>query len=181
MRTEPKRIWSRVILALCMAAGVAMLVLSFIPAQAHDMPVPFVNALVAQTPDPVLETPSELPTPPAPPLSSAGQLFTPEIILSLVFLLTLPLTTLVGTLFRLEGATASIVANVILNALAKGVILVSSGQATVGFAVVAFLVGVVLDKSIYDLLTKPKAEKIVALEAQNNTLTATLMTSGDRP
>lgn len=102
-----------------------------------------------------------------PPLSNVGQLFTPEVILALVFLLTIPLTTLVGTVFRLEGATASIVANVILNALAKGVVLVLTGQATLGFAAVATIIGIVLDKAIYDLIVKPKNEQISKLkEAQ---------------
>lgn len=99
-----------------------------------------------------------------PPLSNIGSLFTPEVILALVFLFTIPLTTLVGTVFHLEGATASIVANVILNALAKGVVLVVTGQATIGFALVATLVGIVLDKAIYDLIVRPKNQQIKELK-----------------
>lgn len=104
------------------------------------------------------------PTDATPPLTNVGQLFTPEIILALVFLLTLPLTTLVKKLFRLEGNTANIVSNVILNALAKGLVLVSTGQSTIGFAIIATLLGIVLDKSIYDLLTQGKQQKIQQLE-----------------
>ena len=109
-----------------------------------------------------LETPP--PTDAAPPLADVGQLFTPEIILALVFLLTLPLTTLTKKLFRLEGNTANIVANVILNAVAKGLVLVSTGQSTIGFALIATVLGIVLDKSIYDLLTRGKQQKIETLE-----------------
>jgi hypothetical protein len=127
-------------------------------------------SVLAQLPPSDTETPGTLEpsnSNATPPLSNPGQLFTSDVILSLVFLLTVPLTTLVGWLFKLEGATASIVANVVLNFLAKGVTLVVTNQATPLFAAVAFAVGVVLDKTIYDLLTKPKAEKIATLQAEN--------------
>jgi hypothetical protein len=99
-----------------------------------------------------------------PPLSDLGQLFTPEVILMLVFVLTMPVTSLVKRWFGLEGATANIVSNVLLNAVGKGLILFATGQATWQFAVVAFVLGVALDKTVYDLLTKGKSERISELE-----------------
>ncbi len=108
--------------------------------------------------------PNPPPTDAVPPLSDVGQLFTPEVILALVFLLTMPLTTLIKHWFRLEGDTANIITNVVLNAIAKGITLVVAGQATWQFAVVAFVLGVALDKTIYDLLTRGKQEQIAQLE-----------------
>jgi len=95
------------------------------------------------------------------------EIFTPDVITTLVFLLTMPLTTLVGTLFRLEGATASIVANSIMNVVAKGIVMVTVGQATIGQAGVLIVVGILTDKVIYDLLVARKSAQIKKLEAGN--------------
>jgi hypothetical protein len=92
------------------------------------------------------------------------EFFTPEVITTLVFLLTMPLTTLVGTLFRLEGATASTVANAVMNVVAKGIIMVIVGQATTGQAAVLTIVGILTDKVIYDLLTARKNAQIKELK-----------------
>jgi len=95
------------------------------------------------------------------------EFFTPEVITTLVFLLTMPLTTLVGTLFRLEGATALVVANSVMNVVAKGIIMVTVGQATIGQAAVLTVVGILTDKVIYDLLTARKNAQIKGLKAGN--------------
>jgi hypothetical protein len=100
------------------------------------------------------------------PQSDVGSLFTPQIVQTLVFLLTMPLTTVLSTVLKLEGTTASLVCNVILNALAKGVVLVITVQATPLYAFVAFAIGVLTDKVVYDLLVKHKNEKIGTLEAK---------------
>lgn len=134
------------------------LVLTAFAVQAQD-DLPRVSPL-----PPIVTVVSAPPPTDTPPLSDVGQLFTPEIILMLVFLLTMPLTTLIKRLIDLQGNTANIVTNVILNALAKGVTLIATGQATWQFALMAFILGVALDKTIYDLLTRDKQEKIVQLK-----------------
>ncbi len=101
----------------------------------------------------------------APPLTSPAQLLTPEVILALVFLLTVPATEVFKRLFKTQEL-ASAAANVVLNALTKGVLLVLTGQATLGFAALSVLLGIVLDKVFYDFITGRSREKVIAATAK---------------
>ena len=92
-------------------------------------------------------------TAPPAPLNDWRSLLTPDAILAIAFLITAPLTALIKHLVGTQD-TATVVVNVIANALAKGFGLYLTGAASLAFAVVSIVLGVITDQAIYRLLVQ---------------------------
>ena len=98
------------------------------------------------------------------PLDNWRSLLTPDALLAIAFLATAPLTALLKHFLGTEG-TATVIVNVVANALAKGVGLYLTGAATLAFALVSIALGVITDQAIYRLLVQTSvkgADKVVA-------------------
>ena len=91
------------------------------------------------------------------PLDNWRSLLTPDALLAIAFLATAPLTALLKHYLGTEG-TATVVVNVVANALAKGVGLYLTGAATLAFALVSIVLGIITDQAIYRLLVQSSAK-----------------------
>ena len=91
------------------------------------------------------------------PLDNWRSLLTPDALLAIAFLVTAPLTALLKHYLGTEG-TATVIVNVVANALAKGVGLYLTGAATLAFALVSIVLGVITDQAIYRLLVQTSSK-----------------------
>ncbi|HEX2864487.1 MAG TPA: hypothetical protein VHN99_07950 [Deinococcales bacterium] len=106
-------------------------------------------------------------TPAPTPLSDWRTLLTPDALLAIAFLMTSPLTALLKHLLG-SSDNATVVINVIANALAKGVGLYLTNAATLGFALVSIVLGIITDQAIYRLLVQTStkgAAKVIDVPA----------------
>jgi hypothetical protein len=86
-------------------------------------------------------------------------LLTPETVVLVLGLATPILTSIFKRWFKTEGV-ATVFANALINAVTKGLLLVVSGQATIGYAVVYVVIGLLIDKGIHSFL-KTQDEKVL--------------------
>lgn len=84
-------------------------------------------------------------------VADLAEFFTFDNLLLVFSFLTPLLTSWAKRLFKTEGK-ATVAVNAFMNVLAKGVLLVSTGEATISYAIAWIIIGLILDKTLHSTI-----------------------------